>query len=463
MHHSLWLICLCLVLVSSQNCNILDNTDYSSSDPSLVTLYNVPSVQACCSACAEFEDCAYYSWNKNAGSALFQQCIIRDKNSQAIVNTDTQGGVNKGALYQFQYQCSNEQNGVDYNNGYLQDITNVGSSSACCTLCGNYTGCNYWVFASSTKNCFLKATNTNKVASTGTTAGSVLVPAAPMRTGSKRGIAWFNSLSCSDLKLMNGVTWIYNWAYQPDALLLKCINSLGLEYIPMIWGLPVTLGSVYNNSKYLLTFNEPNFNDQSNILPATAATYWPQIEQFARQNNMKIASPAAATGGYMDPIAWFDQFFAACVGCQIDFIATHIYTCSPEGVYNFLVSLKKYGKPIWLTEFACPAVGQPASVEYAFMNQTMAYLDADKDIERYAWYGTRIPPSDTWLGPTANLFSSSDCSLSDIGKLYNSDAASIKPSTGGSGGSGGSGSSSTSSVVCNLLLVSLLIVMQWML
>jgi len=445
------LVSLCLVLVASQTCNIVDNTDYSSTDAALVTLYNIPTAEACCSACAEFEDCAYYSWNQNAGSADYQECIIYDRNSQAITNTNTQGGSNNKAVYEFQYKCSDEESGVDYNNGYLVDIPNVGSSSSCCTLCGNYTGCNYWVYTSSTENCYLKSSNSNRETNSGTTAGSVLLPSAPMRVG-KRGIAWFDSLSCSDLKLMDGVAWIYNWASQPDALLLKCINSLGLEYIPMIWGTPINLDSVYTNSKYLLTFNEPNFAAQSNMLPATAASYWPQIQQFAQQNNMKISSPSAADGGdIMDPVSWFDQFFASCTGCQVDFITTHIYTCSPSGVDTYLASLKKYGKPIWLTEFACPNVGQPESVEYAFMNATLVYLDNDTDYERYSWYGTRIPPSDTWLGPTANLFNSSSCSLTEVGHLYNSDT--ISTTTGG-------GSSSASSVVCNLLFVFLLIMVS---
>jgi len=356
-------------------------------------------------------------------------------------------------VFEFQYKCSAEVYGVDFNNVNLQDISNVDSSSTCCTFCGNYTGCNYWVYSSITKDCYLKGSMTNLEPSAGLIAGSVLVPTAPMRYGSKRGIAWFDSLSCSDLKLMNGITWIYNWAYQPDPLLLKCINSLGIEYIPMIWGLPVTLGSVYNNSKYLLTFNEPNFSTQSNIQPAVAASYWPEIQQFAQQNNMKIASPAAASGGdIMDPVDWLDEFFASCTGCQVDFIATHIYTCSPEGVNNYLTSLKKYNKPIWLTEFACPAVGDPESYEYAFMNQTLYYLDADDDFERYAWYGTRLAPSDDWLGPSANLFNYSACSLTDVGKLYNSDAP--LPTEGGSGSGNGS---SGAMVVVNWFIVFVMI------
>jgi hypothetical protein len=44
--------------------------------------------------------------------------------------------------------------------------------------------------------------------------------------------------------------------------------------------------------------------------------------------NMLISSPSASYGGdlpgYSDPIAWLDAFFAACVGCKVDFITTHV-------------------------------------------------------------------------------------------------------------------------------------------
>ena len=40
---------------------------------------------------------------------------------------------------------------------------------------------------------------------------------------------------------------------------------------------------------------------------------------------MQIGSPSASYGGSNgDPIQWLDQFFAACVGCKVDFINTHV-------------------------------------------------------------------------------------------------------------------------------------------
>jgi len=86
---------------------------------------------------------------------------------------------------------------------------------------------------------------------------------------------------------------------------------------------------------------------------------------------------------------------------------------------SFLTKLKKYNLPIWLTEFACPAAKQPVSVEIEFMKAAITYLENEPSIERYAWFGTRLDPTDGWLGPQVDLLSDTSCALTDLGKLYN--------------------------------------------
>lgn len=108
---------------------------------------------------------------------------------------------------------------------------------------------------------------------------------------------------------------------------------------------------------------------------------------------------------------------------------------------EFLDGLKKYNKPIWLTEFACPAAGQPIEFEINFMKQALALLDNDPAIARlllspssfiftlplfilllfrYAWFGTRLDVNDGWLGPQVDLLAQTSCALTDLGTLYNS-------------------------------------------
>ena len=83
-----------------------------------------------------------------------------------------------------------------------------------------------------------------------------------------------------------------------------------------------------------------------------------------------LVSPAPAGGRNT---AWFDPFFAACeeLGCRIDYLATHNYQGEVEEVmadleflYNRLINtttesllsarvdISRYGRKIWLTEFA---------------------------------------------------------------------------------------------------------------
>jgi hypothetical protein len=188
--------------------------------------------------------------------------------------------------------------------------------------------------------------------------------------------------------------------------------------------------TIYGASKHLLPFNEPNFFAQSNLAPAAAAKLWPTIEAVANERGMLIGSPAASACGpdlqadcyaaSWNPEPWFDQFFGNCTGCKIDFLATHIYTCNITQLTEYLDGLKKYNKPIWLTEFACPAAGQPIEFEISFMKQVLELLDNDPAIAKYAWFGTRLDTNDNWLGPQVDLLAQTSASLTELGMLYNS-------------------------------------------
>jgi len=138
----------------------------------------------------------------------------------------------------------------------------------------------------------------------------------------KRGLGLY-SVQCADLQLLTNLGWAYNWAGQPGSL-QSCFTSLGIQFIPMIWGLGSSFTDIYSNSPYLFTFNEPNFPQQSNISPQQAAGAWAAVEKVAAQYGMKIGSPSASYGGSnMDPIAWLDAFFCCLFWMQGGF---HCYT-----------------------------------------------------------------------------------------------------------------------------------------
>jgi len=215
--------------------------------------------------------------------------------------------------------------------------------------------------------------------------------------------------------------------------MMPCFEQLGIEFVPMQWGgggiTPDLNFTIYSHSKHLLTFNEPNFFAQSNVPPAQAASYWPEITKIAKQRNMLIGSPAAAACGpdlvkdcyaaSWNPEPWFDQFFGNCTNCQVDFLTSHIYTCNITQFTEFLTGLKKYNKPIWLTEFACPASGKPIDYEITFLKAALNFLDNEPSIARYAWFGTRLDPKDGWLGPQVDLLAQDSCALTTLGQLYN--------------------------------------------
>jgi hypothetical protein len=421
----------------SQSCTLEDNTDYDNGF--LTMLYKIPSAQACCDACNGFQECVSFSWIKNPGAlSWYQRCFI--KNSLDGKKTDTGQTAGRNGRNPPASNCSNSgvEVGIDYDNGWLSLLKDVPSAAACCDLCNNYPGCNYWTWDDDSKagdwnhRCYFKASNAGRKTNAVTTSGKATpLPRPAMRTG-KRGVAWFNSKSCSDLKLMKGVSWIYNWATLPDASIVPCMRELGIEFIPMQWGggvgdLNLT---IWGGGGHFLGFNEPNFKSQSNVSPQEAAKEWPAITAIANERKLRIGSPSAAAcgpnpetecyGKVWTPVPWFDDFFAACTNCKIDFLTTHIYTCDINELKTFIGSLKKYNKPIWLTEFACPASGQSIDVELNFAKEALAYLDSEPQIERYAWFGIRIDPDDGWLGPQVNLIGTTGCALTELGKLYTS-------------------------------------------
>merc|ERR1719223_842119 len=96
--------------------------------------------------------------------------------------------------------------------------------------------------------------------------------------------------------------------------------------------------------------------------PMEVAAAWHKVEQAAKSKAIeRIGSPSVS--GFctnsgkqcsLDTIKWFDQFFCHCQNCQVDFLTTQTYMCDAENVLAFLDVLhRRYGKPIWLTEFNC--------------------------------------------------------------------------------------------------------------
>jgi hypothetical protein len=233
--------------------------------------------------------------------------------------------------------------------------------------------------------------------------------------------------------LAPGISWWYNWYSKPDPGAAGVYQSAAVAYVPMQWGrnldgIPFTADQLAANipagTQYLLGFNEPNFKSQSNLTPAQAAALWPALQEVARRKNLKLVSPAVnycgdcvSEGGvtYYSPTQYLDAFFAACKDCQVDYIAVHTYVCEERWLREKIAELKKYNKPIWLTEFSCgdmPHNQITLDIQKKYMTDAVNYLENEPAIFKYAWFSGRNNEI-----PNINLLGASG-QLTELGKLY---------------------------------------------
>lgn len=263
----------------------------------------------------------------------------------------------------------------------------------------------------------------------------------------KRGVAYGGNSSADLSVLSNGLSWWYNWDQKPESGAASVAQSLGVEFVPMIWGEShisrATSTIPASGLRTLLGFNEPNFGSQSNLTPDRAAELWPQLEQIAAAKGIaKLASPAVnyCGGSCTDtnPINWLKRFYAACRaryanGCKVDYTAYHSYVCQLNWLQGKIQEFttahnqalangdpsddNDFSKPIWLTEFACgdkpaswPSITEQNQIDY--VNAALPWLEGDSRIQRYAWFSGR-----TTAVPNASLLGSSG-QLTALGRAY---------------------------------------------
>ncbi len=241
----------------------------------------------------------------------------------------------------------------------------------------------------------------------------------------KRGIAG-DLLNNADCMVADSLSWYYNWANTPNATVINTHQNY-IEYCPMLWNgnwNPTALTNYLNahpEVKYLLAFNEPNFNVQANMTAAQAAALWPQVEAIANTYNLKIVSPAMSycTGtclpGYnnVHGTVWLDDFFNACPGCRVDYIGLHVYDTWYWGFYGVTQLYKKYNRPIWITEFDYSGSNN-ATQQASLMVDVIDYMEKDPAIFRYSWFLTRSSPTAT----STDIFTQATGGLTDLGKIY---------------------------------------------
>lgn len=246
----------------------------------------------------------------------------------------------------------------------------------------------------------------------------------------KRGVS-FIFQSIDDIEALGtGISWSYNWRSSQSIVYDNILKEKEIDFCPMAWnGINKNVLREYAERnpqcEYLLGFNEPNLVDQANLTPIQAAERWGDVKDIADELNLKLVSPAMNYGtleGYHDPIVWLDEFFSLVPIDDIEVISVHCYMASPSALKNYIERFKKYGKPIWLTEF-CAWDGlnennYKEEGQHKFMSDAINYLENEDLVERYAWYIPRGGGSELNFPYMFLLKNSPIAEFTQLGDIY---------------------------------------------
>lgn len=240
-------------------------------------------------------------------------------------------------------------------------------------------------------------------------AGSTRDPGRQVSTGpatavssARKGVGVWNFTGVSEALASSNAGWYYTWSTQHPGIK----TPPGVTFVPMIWGpgsvTPTELARAKAAGPYLLGFNEPDLAEQSNMDVEQALDLWPQLEA----TGAVLGSPAVAWGG-ADAGGWLDRFMSGARqrGLRVDFIALHWYggdfttANAVNQLRQYIEAVhRRYGKPIWLTEFALIRFAA-GGAQFPSEQQQAAFLSAATEmlaglpyLQRYAWFG--LPATD---------------------------------------------------------------------
>jgi len=165
----------------------------------------------------------------------------------------------------------------------------------------------------------------------------------------------------------------------------------------------------------------------AHLTPSEAAEVWATLQQKAGDLGIpRIGSPTATTvsfnGGGNRALKWYDDFFAACKTCKIDFLVVQMYNQDVKMAEDILTELhKRYQLPIWVKEFnnggrwANGEEGVPVAQHVRYMEELVDWMERQPFIERYAWQSARNSkyPAATLIQPDTT-----PPRLTELGKKY---------------------------------------------
>ncbi|MDR0667700.1 MAG: DUF5010 C-terminal domain-containing protein [Prevotellaceae bacterium] len=246
----------------------------------------------------------------------------------------------------------------------------------------------------------------------------------------KRGVSC-NTIYPADFDVFkSSISWFWNWGASFNNTLDAAFAAAGVDFCPMAWNGNYNANAIRNyvaahpSCRYLMAFNEPNLTDQANMTPAAAAAVWPGLRNLAKELGLLLVAPSMNYGtmpNYGSPIDWLDEFFSL-PGVSlddVDVISVHCYMNSPSALKGYVELFRKYGKPVWMTEFCAWEGTVSAERQREYMSDVINYMESEPLIERYSWFKYDGNPAGNphyALRPTGN----NRGELSDLGTIYTS-------------------------------------------
>ena len=182
-----------------------------------------------------------------------------------------------------------------------------------------------------------------------------------------------------------GVSWYYNWGATTSITTTK-------TFVPICFSLNTIPKLTTTNT--LLGFNEPDPSSQSNMSVATAIANWHSLTSKCTN----IGSPATA-GNPLTTGSWLTSFMNNNPKPKVDFVCVHWYKGCDVAKFksDMTAIIAKYGKPIWITEFAPQTVSSSTSnpTKYsqtqvnAFINSVVPWMESNPMIIKYAWHNSK--------------------------------------------------------------------------
>ena len=236
------------------------------------------------------------------------------------------------------------------------------------------------------------------------------------------------------------------------------------EYVPMVWGnanessggdrkkeWEFIQNDGWENYRYLLMYNEPDFKDQANMSPEQVVENWKNIQPIVDNENVDVSSPCVAipTVFYKDEDndyhtvgGWFGKYNQLMKekNYNDEFTAVHFYFDYPgDWVLDIFKEIHEYtGKKLWITEWGVAQWSQVQNFDWTggpdegnwqretiekFVKEILPILDKTDYIERYAWFPFDGSNTEKFGNGAGGLFFNTESDslykqLTSVGKAY---------------------------------------------